>query len=302
MTKAPNSKDVFTNPRVNNDITPNISNETIKGVDLSYIIKAPKFKARFTGYFSETQNSTDINFYYADGLGSSNGAFVSEVVTGINKKNRGIETGLEYQLTSTIKVTGVAAYGEYTMTNNPKLFLNNDADPQNLTGEFGDKGQAKLAGYKLPGMPQQAYSIGIEYRDPKFWWIGANANYLADNYLDVSSIARTNSFYTSPSNAGLTINQELADSYLKQEKFDSFYLFNLSGGKSWRINGKTLGLFANVNNVFDITYKTGGFEQSRNASYRQSLEDHTSGGPLVFGSKYFYGYGRTYMVNIYLTF
>jgi hypothetical protein len=302
MTKAPNTKDVFPNSRVNNDITPNITHETIKSVDLSYIIKTPKFKARFTGYFSETLNSTDINFYYADGLGASNGAFVSEVVTGINKKNRGIEAGLEYQLTSTIKLTGVAAYGDYTITNNPNVTVNSDADPENLTKEFGDKGPAKLAGYKLPGMPQQAYSVGIEYRDPKFWWIGANANYLADSYLDVSSIMRTESFYTSPNNATITIDQSLADNYLKQEKFDSFFLFNLVGGKSWRINGKTLGLFATVNNVLDITYKTGGFEQSRNASYRQSFEDNQSGGASVFAPKYFYGYGRTYMVNVYLTF
>ena len=151
-------------------------------------------------------------------------------------------------------------------------------------------------------MPQQAYSFGIEYRDPKYWWIGANANYLADNYLDVSSIRRTENFYTNVDNIGIVINQALANQYLKQEKFNSFYLFNLVGGKSWRRKGKTLGLFATVNNVLDITYKTGGFEQSRNATYKQEFEDHQSGGPSVFAPKYFYGYGRTYMVNMYLTF
>ena len=87
MTKAPNTKDVFPNARVNNSTTDGITNETIKSIDLSYIIKSPKFKARFTGYFSETLNSTDINFYYADAVSNSgSGAFVSEVVTGINKK------------------------------------------------------------------------------------------------------------------------------------------------------------------------------------------------------------------------
>ena len=101
---------------------------------------------------------------------------------------------------------------------------------------------------------------------------------------------------------GIIVDQAKADNYLKQEKFKSFFLFNLVGGKSWRIHGKTLGLFANVNNVLNITYKTGGFEQSRNANYQQDNEDHTSGGPLVFAPKYFYGYGRTYMANIYLTF
>lgn len=298
MTKAPNTKDVFPNSRANNTITDGITNETIKGADLSYVVKDSKFKARFTGYFSETLNATDINFYYADAISNSgNGAFVSEVVTGLDKKNRGIEVGLEYELTSTIKITGIAAYGEYLLTNNPIVSLTDDA-----SATITSYGQTKLAGLKQAGMPQQAYSVGIEYRDPKFWWIGANANYLADNYLDVSSIRRTDNFYTNIDNAGLTIDQGLADSYLKQEKFNSFFLFNLVGGKSWRINGKTLGLFATVNNVLDITYKTGGFEQSRNATYRQEFEDHQSGGASVFAPKYFYGYGRTYMVNIYLTF
>lgn len=298
MTKAPNSRDVFPNSRVNNYIVPNLKNETIKGLDLSYIIKAPKFKARFTGYFSETLNVTDINFYYADAVSSNgNGAFVSEVLTGLNKRNKGIEAGLEYQITSTIKLTSVAAYGEYKITNNPNVSLTDDA-----SATVTNYGQTKLAGLRQSGMPQQAYSVGIEYRDPKFWWIGANANYLADNFLDVSSILRTDNFYTSLDNAGITIDQDLADSYLKQEKFDSFYLFNLVGGKSWRINGKTLGLFATVNNVLDVTYKTGGFEQSRNATYRQEFEDHQSSGASVFAPKYFYGYGRTYMVNIYYTF
>jgi hypothetical protein len=297
MSKAPNTKDVFANARVNNSIAQGVTNETIKGVDASYIIKAPKFKARFTGYFSETLNSTDINFYYADGLGGVN-QFVSEVVTGINKKNRGIETGLEYQITSTIKLTGVAAYGEYTITNNPDVSIANDT-----SGDLTSYGKANLAGYKQSGMPQQAYSFGVEYRDPKFWWIGANANYLSDNYLDVSVIKRTANYSAAVNNPDVTFDQSLADKYLKQEKFNSLFLCNLVGGKSWKIaHAYTLGLFANVNNVLNVSYKTGGFEQSRNASYQQDYQDHQTAGPSVFAPKYFYGYGRTYSVNIYLTF
>ncbi len=301
MTKAPNSKDVFPNSRVNNSVTDGIANETIKSLDLSYIVKTPRFKVRLTPYFSETLNTTDIHFYYADAVNNSgNGAFVSEVVTGMNKKNRGIESGLEYQLTSTIKLTGVAAYGEYTITNDPNVSLTDDA-----SSTVTDYGQTKLAGYKQAGMPQQAYSVGIEYRDPKYWWIGTNANYFADNYLGVSSLLRTDNFYTNVDNftpTPITINQSLAVSYLKQEKFNSFFLFNLVGGKSWRRTRKILGFFVTINNILDITYKTGGFEQSRNATYRQEFEDHQSNGPSVFAPKYFYGYGRTYMVNMYLTF
>jgi CarboxypepD_reg-like domain len=295
MTKAPNTKDVFSNSRVNNSITEEATNEKIKSVDASYIIRAPKIKARFTGYYSETLNSTDINFYYSDAVN----AFVNEVVTGINKKNRGLEAGIEYQMTSTIKLTGVAAYGEYTYTSNPNVKLFDDAGT--LTNN--DYGQANISGYRQSGSPQQAYSFGVEYRDPKFWWIGANANYLLDNYIDVSTLTRTANFYAPANNTGIVIDQNLANEFLKQEKFKPLQLLNLVGGKSWRIQKKyTLGLFASINNVLDVTYKTGGFEQARSATYKQVFQDREGGGVGPFGPKYFYGYGRTYMANIYLTF
>ena len=298
MTKAPTSNAVFSNARVNNTVTDGSTNETIKSVDWSYILKSPNFKARFTGYFSEINHTTEINFYFADVIGSDgNGVFVSEALTGINKKNSGLELGLEYQLSAAFKVTSVAAYGDYRMANNPNIKLSNDASDTVI-----DYGEAKLSGLRQPGMPQQAYSFGVEYRNPKYWWIGANANYLSDNYLDVASILRTANFYLNDDNATIAIDQWLADQYLKQEKFDSFYLFNLVGGKSWKIANYNLGFFAIVNNVLNQTYKTGGFEQSRNATYRQVYEDHQSNGPSVFAPKYFYGYGRTYMVNFYVSF
>lgn len=298
MTKAPSSKEVFSNARVNNTITDDITNETIKSVDCSYILKAPSFKARFTGYFSEIQNSNDISFYYADAVNSSgDGAFVSEVTTGLNKRNKGIEAGLEYQLTSTFKVTAVVAYGDYRIANNPNIKLFYDS-----SASFIDYGETNLSGLRQAGMPQQAYSFGLEYRDPKYWWIGANANFLSNNYLDVASILRTDNFYLNDDNANIAIDQSLAKKYLKQEKFDSFYLFNLVGGKSWKIDKYYLGLFAIINNVLNQTYKTGGFEQARNATYRQVFEDNQSNGPSAFGPKYFYGYGRTFMVNFYVSF
>jgi hypothetical protein len=67
-----------------------------------------------------------------------------------------------------------------------------------------------------------------------------------------------------------------------------------------RIKGKYLGLFVSVNNVLDSNYKTVA-EQARNANFRQLNQDVSSGTPS-FGNKYFYGYGRTYFVNLYFSF
>lgn len=296
MSKAPNTKDVFPNARLSNASTKYLTNEIIKSADISYIIRMPSLKARLTAYFNETENTTDASFYYADNLVATSGEFVSEIVTGQNKRNKGLELGLEYQVTSTIKATAVAAYGDYTYTNNPNLVIHADGETNDIFN-----GKTMMEGYKQSGMPQQAYSAGLEYRDPKFWWISANVNFLSNNYLDVAPLLRT-SYYTSQSDEiNFPFDPELSASYLAQEKFNSFTLVNLVGGKTWRIKNKMLGLFANINNVFDIQYKTGGFEQARNASYSELFKDH-QGPTRSFGPKYFYGYGRTFMVNLYLNF
>lgn len=314
MTKAPALRNVFPNARMNNTIVPDLKSEIITSADASYILRMPNFKARLTGYFSTIKNVNDISFYFAEGLGvlpadeeqlnaNNNGnAFVAEIVSGLNKKNMGGELGVEYQLTKTIKVTGSAAYGQYTYDNNPNVKLSVDNIRQIV-----DFGRSTLKNYKQPGMPQEAYAIGVEYRDPKFWWVGVNANYLDGNYSDISPLLRTDNFFVNNDDQdGFPFpeaTEEGARYLLKQEKFDPIRLINLTGGKSWRVKGKTIGFFASVNNVFNWSYKTGGFEQARNANYRELAQDLVAGGEnRSFGPKYFYGYGRNYFVNVYINF
>ena len=72
---------------------------------------------------------------------------------------------------------------------------------------------------------------------------------------------------------------------------------NLVGGKSWKIDNKYISVFASVNNLLDEVFKTGGFEQGRNANYRELRNDKGLDTP-VFGSKYWYGRGATYFLNM----
>lgn len=311
LTKAPTTRNLFPNVRLNNNVVPDLKSENITSGDVSYIIKAPKFKSRITAFYSNIKNAAESSFFFGEGIfaddnGDGGDAFVAETVTGIEKQNIGLELGMEYQITSTIKLSLAGNYGEYTYNNNPNVSLNNDnlaSDTNN--NPVTDFGKAYLKGYRLAGGPQTAASFGIEYRDPKFWWIGANANYLADNYIDVSSLLRTDNFFRNPLDLeGLGFPEatpERARELLKQEKFNDFVLLNLTGGKSWKVKSTTFGLFASINNVLDVDYKTGGFEQSRKANFREVNQDVSSGTP-AFAPKYFYGYGRTYFVNLYVNF
>lgn len=313
MTNAPTMRNTFPNVRLNNNVVSDLKSETVQSFDASYVIRMPKLKAKITGFYSKMQNATDIGFFYSEGvgiidetgalLGGSGNAFVAEIVTGINKKNFGGEFGLEYQLTSTIKLTGTAGVGQYTFDNNPNVKLNVD-NAQKIV----DYGRATMKDYKQSGTPQRAFSVGVEYRDPKFWWIGANANYLDETFLDISPLLRTDNFYKNAEDPqGLPFygaNEAEGRKMLKQEKFDPIRLVNLTGGKSWRISNKnrnTIGFFASINNLFDVEYITGGFEQARNANFNEIKQD-MQGPARAFGPKYFYGYGRTYFLNVYLNF
>ncbi|MFE3848317.1 carboxypeptidase-like regulatory domain-containing protein [Flavobacterium sp. LB3P45] len=310
LTKAPTIRNTFPNSRLNNSIIDGLESENISSLDASYLFRSPILKVRITAYYTLIKNATQTSFFYAegifdDGAGYKNtSAFVSQTLTHLSKKNLGVELSLEYQVNPTLKTTFSAAYGKYTYDSNPDVTVTNDAEASiENTNPVFDFGTALLKNYKQPGMPQQAYSLGIEYRDPKFWWIGANINYLANSYIDVSPIARTNHFYTNPA-SGFPFpeaTEERARELLQQEKFDPTTLLNLTGGKSWRIYGKNVGLFASINNVLSTTYKTGGYEQARNANFRQRNQDVSSGTPS-FGNKYFYGYGRSYFVNLAINF
>ncbi|MGB7394026.1 MAG: carboxypeptidase-like regulatory domain-containing protein [Pricia sp.] len=304
-TRPPVLQNVFVNPRENNKVVPDLQSETVSTVDLSYFIRLPKLTGRLTGFYTRFQNTTDINFFFVDtGVGSD---FVQEVLTGLDKLHMGTELGLEYQLSSAVKLTGVAAVGKYFYASNPDISINFDTagreeDLINLEGNL-DLGEASIKDYRLAQGPQQAYALGIEYRDPKYWWVGMTANYLADNYANISAITRTRSFYLDPETgqAFTDATEENVNKLLAQKPLDNFYLLNLVGGKSWLKNGKYISIFASVNNAFDAVFRTGGYEQSRNGNYGQLRDDNLSGTPS-FAPKYWYGYGRTYFLNFAFSF
>ncbi len=306
LTRAPSLRNTFSNSRLNNSIVDGIESENISSADANYVYRSSKLKLRLTAYYTLIKNSSKTSFFYAEGI-FDNGAgydatdaFVSQTLTHLDKKNTGAELSFEYQITATIKTTLAMAWGNYIYNSNPNVSVTNDAnvakDNKQTTFDFG---QAYLKNYKQSGTPQQAYSGGIEYRNPKFWWIAANINYLAENYIDVSPISRTAQFYINPANSFPfpEATSERGNELLKQEKFDPVTFFNISGGKSWRIHKKYIGLFASVNNAMNTIYKTGGFEQARNANFRALNQDVSSGTPS-FGPKYYYGYGRTYFLNL----
>ncbi|MDO7171035.1 TonB-dependent receptor [Mariniflexile sp. AS56] len=302
VSKAPSIQNTYSNSRENHNVVPHISEEKINSVDASYIFRSSIMKAKLTGYYTQIEDANEISFFFADGIGAINAFtetgtgeeanFVQEVLQGIEKKHLGAELGIEAQVTPTMKLKGALAVGQFTYNNNPNLYVSSE----DFTNVY--LGKAHLKNYKLAAGPQSAYSVGFEYQDPDYWWFGATANFFSNTYIDITPLTRSSNFNTDVDGQPFNDYDETqAKALLKQERFDGYMLVNLTGGKSWRIKSKYVGLFASVNNLLDAVHKTGGFEQSRNANFREIRDDIALAKP-VFGSKYWYGRGTTYFVNM----
>lgn len=303
LTKAPTIKSSFSNVRENNSIVDNLKSEQILTTDFSYIFRSPIISSRFTCYFTNIKDATEISFYFADGVGGDNTAFVQEILSGIQKEHLGVEIGIEADVTPTIKLKGVASIGEFVYKNNPNLYLTSDVSNNGgFDSNFRSKDYiANLKNYKISAGPQTAYSLGFEYRDPNYWWFGLTTNFFANTYVDIAPLTRSSNFYEDTD--GLPFNDynlELARELLKQERFKDYMTLNVVGGKSWLIKEKYVSIFFSVNNLLDKQFKSGGFEQGRNANYRQLLEDKSLDKP-VFGNRYWYGRGATFFLNLNLT-
>ena len=306
LTTAPTIRNTFSNSRENNNVVFDLQSEKTFSTDISYVFRNPIITSKLTAYYSSIKDVTEISFYFADGVGGDNTAFVQEILSGINKKHLGLEFGLEAQVTSTFKLKGAASIGQFTYDNNPNLVLTTEADSESLSAGFVDGfkdfGETNLKNYKLAAGPQNAYSFGFEYRDPDYWWLGATVNFFSNTFIDVSPLNRSKNFYLDDDGLPfLDYNTSIAKELLTQEKFKDYSVVNLVGGKSLKIKDYYISVFATVNNLLNKTYKSGGFEQGRNANYRQLKEDKALDKP-IFGSKYWYGRGTTYFLNVSISF
>lgn len=324
-TKAPYLDNIFVNSRNSNSVVPNVDNTIVNANDLSYIIASPKVKLRATGYLINTQNETDVQHFFGDGVNLStldesgnevqgdNQAMLTQVLSNVNKRFLGAELGVQVKITPAWEVSGLVNIGQYTYANNPTLYFATDdiglfyeknAQGQLVASEYKNFGEAYLKDYKVGGTPQQAYSLGLSYRSPNYWWVSANWNYLSHSYLDPSPAVRTNNFIQNVTTGapfdGLT-EAELRR-VLQQKELPDAHFVNLVGGKSWRFGKYYFSIFIAINNVLNNkNYITGGFEQTRYLTYDNYVKDYDRAHPN-FAPKYWYNNGRSYFINFKFSF
>jgi hypothetical protein len=304
--QPPSLRNTFSNPREQHRIIPNIEIEQTLFVTTKYHWQASWFDLQVVAYWGEEQNGTQLGFYFADGVGGDEAFFVQEVLQEVQKNHQGLELGWKATLADVIQIKAAVAIGVHQYGNNPNLSLFTEPTAASEVAGFvngaQDFGVSQLRGYFLRSGPQQAYSFGIEYSDPAYWRIGIFGNYFAQNYLSPNPLRRTQNFLIDSDGVPFPeFDSTIAAQLLEQERFPSYFLLNATGGKSWKVKQHYFGFFISLQNLLNTTYKTGGFEQGRNANYRTVLEDNLRKFSL-FAPKYWWGRGTTFFTSIYFRF
>lgn len=303
---APTLNEIYINPRAVDYLTPGVKNQIINSNDLSYIMRGQVLKLRLTGYYTTISNSTEISRYYADvndgTLGNSFSTLVNEAMSGVDKRYVGAELGFDLKITPTLNAIGAASIGEYKYTNNPEVSTFDDLN--GFRSSDNTWGKANIKDFKVAGTPQKAFSLGLKYNSPKYWWVGASANYLMDQYLDFSALNKTPYMYTNilDNDPYANVTPELLQQITAQKKFDNQFMLNANAGKSFLLGKYRMGISLSVNNILNNrNYVTGGFEQGRNVNFNEALVDAQRQTPY-FGPKLWYDRGTTFFTNVYLRF
>ncbi|MCI2081790.1 MAG: TonB-dependent receptor [Bacteroidales bacterium] len=292
FTDAPDFKQSYVSPRTRNDVVPDLGVSKTVSADLNYTMKIGEWFFRITGFYTVISDQTKTISFYDD----INRTYTNFSMTGIDQANCGLEMGASIPLKSGFSLQAAASVGDYRYTSNPEFTETVDNSAKVIVS--GEKVYWK--GSYVASTPQTALDIGLKYRSDDYWFAGIDCSYFDRMYLDMNPLARTDAakaeYYTVYYDEDER-TAAIAKYLTSQEEFSPAFLVNANVGKSWYVfHNYNLGFSLQVNNILNnCNIKTGGYEQMR-------LKTQDDGTYARFDSRYFYMFGTTYMVNIYLRF
>ena len=287
QTKAPFFDNAYISPRTRDNVQDNLVSEKIATIEGGYVMIAPVVKIRLTGYLTDFKNGVNVLTFYDDEFRN----FVNYAISNIGKRNMGVEFGSELLIKRRLTLSTAAAIGKYRYTTRQNATVTLDNSSAVLANQT-----VYSKNYYVP-TPQQAYTIGLNYRSRKFWWVGANFNYFDDMWLDFNPIRRSESAVN-----GIDPSSEKWHEILDQEKLKAQYTLDANAGWSWLMSNKfrkmkrtflvfTLGVSNILNNKNIVS---GGYEQLRFDFVDRNVDK--------FPPKRFYAYGTTFNASVALRF
>lgn len=288
MTRAPFFENAYVAPRTRDILQDNLVSERIASVEAGYVLNAPKLKIRATGYYTQFMDQMNVLTFYHDEYRN----FVNYAISGIDKQHYGAEFGVDAKVYKGLSVNAGAAIGNYTFTSRQNAIVTVDNSATVVSKDL-----IYSKNYKVP-TAQEAYTIGLDYRSPKFWFVNVNFNYFDNMWLDYNPLRRT-----AAAVSGVDPSSELWHTIIDQEKLDAQYTLDAFAGYSWLMNNKFKGLKkrtfllfnVGVNNILNNeNIVSGGFEQLR-FDFAEKNTDK-------FPARRFYAYGLNFFASVGIRF
>ena len=263
---------VFLNAAASNEINKAAVNEKDFSFELGYGFKSKYFSANLNLYRTNWLDKTTTTYY----TGSQE--IINVNLTGVNALHQGVELDFVSKPLKDLEITGMVSLGDWTWQNNAKGYLFNSngipihiASDQPVTASTPDTIRVNLKGVHVGNSAQSTAALGFNYQILKGFRIGLDANYFGRNYsaFTISTTFDPNAITAQPWMIPDAVTVDFNANYrFKIATFDAV-------------------LVGNIYNLLDQEYIT----DSKDGS------DHSWKTAQVF-----YGFGRTWSLNLKLKF
>jgi hypothetical protein len=289
MSRAPFFENAFIAPRTRDFVQDNLKSEEIGSVEGGYVMNAPKLKIRANGYYTIIKNQLNVLTFYDDVFQN----FVNYAISNIGRVHAGAEFGAEAKVYKGLSVVAAAAISDLRYNTRQRATVTADNSPTTLARNIN----VYSKNFFVP-TPQNAYTIGLDYRSPKFWFVNVNFNYFDKMYLDFNPIRRTANAVN-----GVPEGSALWNEILDQTQLPSQYTLDLFAGYSLLLNRNIkelkkrtfLQFNVGINNILNNeNIVSGGFEQLRFDAAEKNVNK--------FPDRRFYAYGLNFFASMGLRF
>ena len=289
MSRAPFFENAFIAPRTRDFVQENLKSEEIGSVEGGYVMNAPRLKIRANGYYTVIKNQLNVLTFYDDVFQN----FVNYAISNIGRVHAGAEFGFEAKVYKGLSVVAAAAISDLRYNTRQRATVTADNSPTTLARNI----TVYSKNFFVP-TPQNAYTIGLDYRSPKFWFVNLNFNYFDKMYLDFNPIRRTANAVN-----GVPEGSALWNEILDQTELPSQYTLDLFAGYSLLLNRKMkelkkrtfLQFNVGINNILNNeNIVSGGFEQLRFDAAEKNVNK--------FPDRRFYAYGLNFFASMGLRF
>lgn len=295
--KAPQARNAFAAPQVNNDFTSNLKNEKIFSAEVGYQLTTPWLKANLNAYMSRLHDVSEYSMAYSD----SENSFTYISLTGISKEYVGVELGMNFKVSNEFNIKALGTICDAQYTNNSKMrYMRSEDGLYNSKDIKSGYDVCLNKGMREGSTPLTAASIDFGYH-ANGWFIDLIGTYYDRIYLYYSPITRY--LTDQPKDAEAPLGYD-TDRIAPQAKGKGGFMVDASIGKSIYLHhGRSMRINLMLNNILNnLKIVTGGMEQNRrDTNYQKSSEEEEANirtYSFVDSPKKFYANGANGMLMI----